>query len=310
MHAEDTRFLVSTLAAIVVPERWTGSGSSAAAAAAAGVALPPGQRLARHIVVGAGRRLQVHEWREGRLHLIAIYDAFSLVRDLVTINDLVFFGDAHGSTRLLKWRDEDHQLLSLAADFSRAPLTATGFVVDASALGLVAADRDGNLTLSVCAPNESRLALALRCDFHLGAVVSRMARARLAVPVGTPLAERRRFATFFGTHSGSVGALLPTEEAAHKRLLTLQRVLTYCLPHAAGLNPKLWRQYASSGAPGGAPGGPGGRPRARNVLDGPLLARFLALSTHTQRHFAEAIGSSAERVLASMRELELSGSCF
>ena len=306
VHVEETRFLVATLAPLVVREAWTGSGSSAAAAAAAGLTLPPGIRLARHIVVGAGRRLQVHEWREGKLHMIGILDAFSFVRDLVTVGDLVFFGDVHGALRLAKWRDEDHQLIPIGADIVRLSLSAVGLVVDGGALGLVAADAEGNLLVDVCAPAESSDRLALRADFHLGAAVGRFARARLAVPLGTPQAERRRCATFFGSHSGSVGALVPVAEADFQRLLMLQRVMTYCLPHAAGLNPKLWRQFASLHAPGG----PGGRPRARNVLDGTLLARFLALSAHTQHHFGEAIGSSAERVLATMHELDVAATCF
>jgi cleavage and polyadenylation specificity factor subunit 1 len=83
-----------------------------------------------------------------------------------------------------------------------------------------------------------------------------------------------------------------------KRLLMLQRVLTYCLPHAAGLNPKLWRQYSSRADLARAP--------ARNFLDGPLLWRYLGLTGHSQRQFAESIGSSAERVLANLRHADAS----
>jgi len=305
---EELRANITCLAGITVKETWTGFGSSYAAAAAQGVALAPGSRVARHIVVGAGRRLQVHEWREGRLRLIAIFDAFSYVKDLSVVNDLIFFGDALGCARLVKWRDEDHQLIELGLDPMRLPLVATGLVVDEGALGLVVADAEGNVQVEVCSPAEHKRRLQLRADFHLGAVAAaRLVRVRCAFPVGTPPADRRRFASFVATRDGSVGALVPADEMVFKRLNDLQKILTYCMPHAAGLNPRLWRLFASAHSPAG---GSAGRRRAKNVLDGCLLARFLALSTHTQRAFAEAIGSSEERVLANLRAADLAVTCW
>jgi cleavage and polyadenylation specificity factor subunit 1 len=291
-----------------VKETWTGFGSNTAFAAAQGVPLAPGIRMARHLVIAAGRRVEVYEWREGKLGMIAIFDSFSWVKDVTVINDLIFFGDILGCVRLAKWRDDDHQIIECGSDaLLRVRLSSIGLVIDDGTLGLVVTDDEGNLLVDVCSPTEQpKMRLKLRADFHVGSVTRRLVRSRMAVPLGTAVSERKRFATFFGTRAGSVSALLPLDEMSFKRLLMLQKIMTYCLPHAAGLNPRLWRLFASSLNPGGS----GSRPRAKNFLDGNLLSRYLSLSTHTQRVFAEAIGSSPERILASLRTIAVSSTCF
>jgi hypothetical protein len=308
VYAEDLRTAVSNIAPLVVKETWTGFGSNTAFAAAQGVPLAPGIRMARHLVVAAGRRVEVYEWREGKLGMIAIFDSFSWVKDVIVVNDLIFFGDILGCVRLAKWRDDDHQIIECGSDaLLRVRLSSIGLVIDDGTLGLVVTDDEGNLLVDVCSPTEQpKMRLKLRADFHVGSVTRRLVRSRMAVPLGTAVSERKRFATFFGTRAGSVSALLPLDEMSFKRLLMLQKIMTYCLPHAAGLNPRLWRLFASSLNPGGS----GSRPRAKNFLDGNLLSRYLSLSTHTQRVFAEAIGSSPERILASLRTIAVSSTCF
>jgi hypothetical protein len=308
VYAEDLRTAVSSIAPLVVKETWTGFGSNTAFAAAQGVPLAPGIRMARHLVVGAGRRVEVYEWREGKLGMIAIFDSFSWVKEVTVINDLIFFGDLLGCVRLAKWRDDDHQIIECGSDaLLRVRVSSIGLIIDDGALGLVVTDDEGNLLVEVCSPTEQpKMRLKLRADFHIGSVTRRLVRSRMAVPLGTAVSERKRFATFFGTRAGSISALLPLDEMSFKRLIMLQKIMTYCLPHAAGLNPRLWRLFSSSLGPGGS----GSRPRAKNFLDGNLLFRYLSLSTHTQRAFAEAIGSSPERILASLRMIAVSSTCF
>lgn len=40
---------------------------------------------------------------------------------------------------------------------------------------------------------------------------------------------------------GGLGAFVPVDEVSFKRLLALQKLMTYALPHMAGLNPKDFR---------------------------------------------------------------------
>lgn len=182
------------------------------------------------------------------------------------------------------------------------PVASVGAVVHDASLGLVVADTDGNLLVLAFAPAEAATRLVPRADFRLGTVPQRILRARVAVPLGTPLSARRTFCALFGTHAGSVGALLPLEEGTFKCLLTLQRVLTLCLPHAAGLNPRVARAFASPATPS--------RTRARNLLDGTLLWRFLALSTHTQAALADAIGTTPARLVANLRAVDAAATVF
>ena len=77
--------------------------------------------------------------------------------------------------------------------------------------------------------------------------VHRMVRFRLKAPTAAPgqtispaeqKAQANRHAVSSGTLDGSLGILVPIEEAAHASLQSLQRYLTYATPHAAlaGLN--------------------------------------------------------------------------
>ncbi len=303
-YEEDIRDTVTSVAPLVVKEGWVPSGGPAPGAP---VPVPGGggggtSRLARHVVVGTPRRLQVHEWHQGKLRMISFHHAANWISDIVTINDYIIYGDAHTSVRFLKWRDDDHQLIPIAGDGFPVDVAAVGAIVHDATLGLVVADADANLQVFAYAPVEHRTRLMLRADMHLGAVADRLARSRLAFPVGTPSSARRSYGAFFGTYAGSIGAVQPLDEMTFRRLLALQRVLTHCLPHAAGLNPREWRAYA-------APRG-GGRPRARNFLDSALLWRYLTLSTHTQAAFADAIGSSPDRILANLRAADAAGAVF
>ncbi len=107
-----------------------------------------------------------------------------------------------------------------------------------------------------------------------------------------------------------MGALVPLGELDYKRLTGLARLLAYALPHAAGANPRLGRAYASVHAPWRHRAqGEGGK--WRPVLDGPLLGRYsVALSAATQASLAESAGSSAERVLESLRWLDWAAHVF
>jgi hypothetical protein len=294
VYEEDLKGCVTAVAPLIVKEAWVPSGQSA----------PPGggKGFTYHAVVATSRRLMVMEWWRGKLRMIAFFDAHTWIRDVVTLKDYIVFGDAHDSIQFLRWRDVDHQLILIAGDVHRSLVASCGVIVHESSLGMVVADAEGNVQVLAFAPGEHRTRLLVRADFHLGSGVDRLVRSRLAFPLGVPLSGRRSYGAFFGTYGGAVGALVPLDEMTFKRLLMLQRVLTYCLPHAAGLNPKLWRQYDSRVDLA--------RPVARNFLDGPLLWRYLGLTTHSQRQFAESIGSSAERVLANLRHVDASAAVF
>lgn len=300
VYEDDMKTTITAVAALVVKEAWVPGPDTPAREQ--WVPPPPNGRLARHLVLCTPRRLQVFEWHNQKLRLIAFVETNTWIKDVVIMNEYILFGDAHTSIRLFKWRDEDHQLLSIALDSHRVPLASAGVVVHENSLGMVVSDREGNLQVMQYAPLESRKRLVVRGDFHLGAVTEHMVRSRLAFPLGTPVSGRRTYGSFFGTYHGSIGAVVPLDEMTFKRLMTLQKVLTYCLPHTGGLNPKLWRVFESAVTPG--------RNKVKNVLDGPLLARYLGLTTHTQKQLAESIGSSVERILSNIKTIDIASMVF
>ena len=88
-----------------------------------------------------------------------------------------------------------------------------------------------------------------------------------------------------------------------ERLLALQQVVTYSLPHACGLNPLEYRSAAKH---------PAGRwkdsvRKLRHVLfqvvDGNLVEQFLSLDASKQSDLARSIGTSSERIIEELRSV-------
>lgn len=101
---------------------------------------------------------------------------------------------------------------------------------------------------------------------------------------------------------GGIGSFVPTDELTFKRLLALQKLMTYALPHDCGLNPKDYRLFRN----------PECRRlvRDKHVVDGNLVWLYATLDRRLQREFARAINTTVDRILASLRDIDLSVGMF
>lgn len=271
----------------------------------------------RHLVLSLGRRVTIHEWhkKDEKLRMIAFVDGHVWASSVAVSREYIAIGDAGGrGVSLFRWREEDHQLLSLATDRPAAPgiaVTAVSLLVDGKSLTVSVTDAGGGVSLYEYAPREAGTVLALRGDFQLSSTLAAAAtgRVRVAGPPAAPLSARTRHLSFFGTSDGAIAVFVPVAERDYKRLATLATALTYCVPHVAGANPKIGREWtapAAASAATAARASAAGATSKAAPLDGPLLARFVAtLSAPTQAALAQAAGTTLDRALGSLRAIDL-----
>jgi CPSF A subunit region len=266
-----------------------------------------------HIIAGSGRTLQVLEWHRGTatpvnpiavptLRLIARYESNLWIRDVSVAANYVLFSDFISGLQFLRWREEDHNLLPLAREES--PLCPGGpvdMVILDKTLGLVGFDWDGNVCLYHYAPKDAGSRLVPKADFKASNRVTKVSRVRFAFSPGTPPAARRRFTNVLFSSDGGISNLIPIDELTFKRLLALQKLMLYTLPHVACLNPKSWRLFA----PNSSFTAQLQRPRMKNILDASLLFTFLTLDARMQLLLAKAIGSTIDRILDNFRSIDL-----
>jgi hypothetical protein len=275
---------------------------------------PPPGTLQHRVLVSTGRRIEVHEWYHGALRLLGYWEAGAWAGAVACVRDFIAVGDAARGPALLRWREDDRQFIPLACEAATpagCALTSLALLVAGERLGIVGVDTEGNTTVWEYAPDKWGVSLRVVADGRCGGgppvAPAAAARARLPRPPGpAPDAGRKRHGTLLAGADGSVGALLPLAEADFKRLFALSTALSTALPHAAGANPRAGTAFASVHAPL--------RHRAPDkqpILSGPLLARFAAaLSGPAQDALAEAAGSSQDRVLETLREVDVAATLF
>lgn len=254
------------------------------------------RRLGEFVALACGPRVEVHHWVQGALKPIAQHHAEVLVLSLRVVKNYLLYADAYQSAHLLYWRERDRQLSLLAKDEKERVTCAADFVIDAHesqtsgakdapshSMGIVLADARGVLRLLQYAPLGKTAAgerarggqkLSQLAAFALDANCTSFLRHRVG-------GASQRWAALYADLDGALGALLPLDERTFRRLHSLLKVMTNALPHNAALNPDKNRLAS---------------PRAKNILDGQLIARFLSLDATLQRDLANAIGSTSDQL--------------
>merc|ERR1711974_218590 len=110
------------------------------------------------------------------------------------------------------------------------------------AMDIVTADGRGNFQVLVYLPYDwdhfAGEKLACQADFHLGTNITRFQRLRLrdVAAKTAPGDEKRaiRRGLTYSTQNGSIGVVLPVEEAVFKRLIALQHCMAVLVPLACG----------------------------------------------------------------------------
>ncbi|CAM9961955.1 unnamed protein product, partial [Hapterophycus canaliculatus] len=148
------------------------------------------------------------------------------------------------------------------------------------------------------APNatNSRGGTKLLCqsDFYLGSRVAKLTRRRTR----GNLRDGARYCLLAGTLDGGLGAILPVDERVFRRLYALQGIMSNALGHNGAANPRRsYRLYDH---------GPTFRYETKqNMLDGTLLWRFVGLDAKTQHDLTRAIGTTVDRVMANLLDIDL-----
>lgn len=139
-----------------------------------------------------------------------------------------------------------------------------------------------------------------RAAAQLGSQPSSLLRLALPAPASLPgqagQPKRTRHALVWGTLQGGVGFVSPLEEAAFRRLSFLGVKMVTGVQHAAGLNPRSFRAHRA---------GAGSSGELKNALDAALLRRYADLPCDEQEKLALQIGTTPQKLLRSLLELDV-----
>lgn len=263
----------------------------------------------RYLVASCGmrhpRQIAVYGWLKGRggheLRMCAFFDSETYVTSLRVVKHYVMYTDVYRSVRFLRFNkepgDPGGDLELLGSDRCAVTTTASEFMSNGSALGLVVTDMERNVQVFTYTPSAGAsvgVPLTRAGDFHVGCAVTDMLKARQHL---LPDDRTPKFCVAMTMLDGGYSLLSPVDETTFKRLLMLQKVMTYSLPHAGGLNPKAYRLFNAKAA---------WHPiRAKKIIDGPLVWTYVSLDRRLQRQLARAIGTTPARILHSLRQLDL-----
>ena len=271
------------------------------------------------LIGGVGSRLVTWVFRDDGLVALGFYIAGFGVSALSTLSNYVLAGDLHQGVQLLSWKPERQSLTLVSRHIQSRSAYCCDFMLHEGALHLVLAEEGPTLrTLNYSRQaEESRRGTLLlpRAALHLGASLTRLQRVAMpnaaasvagvaplmargsaasAASGGAPAAAARRHALVWTATDGSIGFVTPLEESAVRRLSFLATKMVVGLPHIAGLNPRAFRARGTGAATAR---------ELKNMVDGPLVARFQQLGEAEQQRLALQIGSTPRKVLAAIAKL-------
>lgn len=269
--------------------------------------------LEGHLAIAIGNKLIVHSWDGESLTPVAFFDTPLHTATINVVKNFILLGDLQKGAFFLRWKDTGHEkhLTQLAKDFEHMDVLATEFLVDGSALSMLAADTVGNVFSLSYDPKSTESwkgqKLLTKASFHVGSPVNRMVRYKLRPPARPPnapplsAAEQKRVANrhaaFHGTLDGSLGVLAPTDAATHGKLRELQRCLVSAAPQPAGLNARSFRHVKTF------EGRETRAPAPHEMLDGDALASFERMPWRTQQTLAAAAGMRRDEALELFQKI-------
>ncbi|KAL2918252.1 mRNA cleavage and polyadenylation factor subunit [Polyrhizophydium stewartii] len=260
-----------------------------------------------YLLAAVGPKVIMYQLEDGELGGVAFMDVNIFVVSLSSVKNLIQICDIRKSVWFVAFQEEPAKLALLGKDVHTLQGSSANILVDNSQLGLLVADGERNLHIMTYSPyNVQSLGgdrLIRRGEFHLGQQVSKLVRMRRKniVRGDTPLVPKQ-YLNIGVTTDGALIVVSPVSEKIYKRLYALYSRMVTNLEHAAGLNPRGFRQLQQrvrSIALSGFMGPPG----PRGILDGDLLFDYAQLSRAQQRGLANAIGSNDDRLLDDLLEV-------
>ncbi|KAJ3339361.1 Cleavage and polyadenylation specificity factor subunit 1 [Gonapodya sp. JEL0774] len=269
-----------------------------------------------YLLAAIGNKVIVHSFEDGEsLDGVAFLDVNIYVRSVSAIKNVIVAGDIMKSLWFMGFQEEPAKLGSLGRDFSQLEVCATDFLIDHNQLSLLTADSEGNLLMFAFSPEDVRsiggTKLLRRGEFHVGSQVLQMVRVRkMTLPrrKGGPAMASRQQAVIMTTADGGLCAMVPIPEKMYRRLTAVANRLVAGAQQIAGLNPRGFRRLRSTSA--SFLSSPSTVTRGANILDGNVIEMFNNLSIRRQREVSKSVGSSVDRVLDDLLELDLSVEWF
>ncbi|KAI9321430.1 CPSF A subunit region-domain-containing protein [Dichotomocladium elegans] len=259
-----------------------------------------------HLVSCIGSKVIIWSFEDNEsLVGVAFIDVQIYVTSISSMKNFIVLGDAQKSVWFLGFQVEPAKLVLLGKDYQSFEVSSTNFIIDDRSMYLLIGDTEENLNIFQYAPfNLQSFAgqkLIRRGDFHIGSEVRSMVRLPQIVQMGENKAHSysRRYFCLCGSFSGSISVVSPIPEKTFKRLNTLYGQLVNGIQHVAGLNPRAFRlikgykQRMSSN-------------RTKAVLDGDLIFEFAGLSVNQQREMTKQIGTTVERIMEDLVEIDIS----
>lgn len=264
------------------------------------------------LMSAVGQKIYLWQLKEEQLDGVAFIDTQIYIHCASSVKNLILVSDVCKSVSLLRYQQETRTLSMVCRDSKPLEVYACDFAVNNELLNFVVTDSEKNVIIYAHDPkhedSHGGTRLVRRADFHLGAHVTSFCRLRAKVPnmymhdQNKILKFRRRHITMFCTVDGAIGFLFPIDEEVYRELQSLQNEMTLALPHAAGLNPKAWRAIKQS------------RPSITNacklILDGDVINRFLHLSFKERNELTKKIGTTTDKVLAAIEQIQESTMYF
>ena len=292
------------------------------------------KQFGRYIISATGYTLYVNTLKQasGRnevtLEPIAFFTASFYIVDVSTTKDYIIISDAMHGTTFLVWREQDRSLILQARDGEHYSCISSGLIRDGTLLGMVVADDEGNFEHLQYNPRKALKRLLCTADFHVGSQITSLVQHRVLsppalldehsrkqqrhrqkskassiLPFGSRLEKvfADRSCLLAGTLDGGLGMLVPVEERVYHRLALLQQILCTTLYTQFGLNPREFRLLRRSRER---------LIRKKGVLDGNILWKFLTLNIETQTDICFVMGTTIDRVLDALQDVEISTSFF
>lgn len=254
---------------------------------------------------GQGQKIMIRGLKEdGSCLPVAFLDAQCYTTQLKTLarSGMFLAADAWKGLWFGGFTEEPYKLSILGKSRTHMEIVAAEFLPFDGQLYLLIIDAEMDLHVLQYDPENpkslSGTRLLHRSTIHIGQFASGMAllpstltpMSKETMTNGDEASNESLFQVLSTSMTGSVGLITPLDEAAYRRLGSIETQLTSVLEHAAGLNPRAYRAVESEGF------------GSKGVIDGTLVQRINELGASRR---SEVLGRAVADAWALRSDLEI-----
>lgn len=251
------------------------------------------------LLAAIGNKVIMYAIDEGDLDGIAFLDVNIFVVNISSVKNLILISDVYKSVWFVVFQEDPPKLVALGKDFHHVRVYGSEIIVSDTEMAFLVTDHNRNLHVMTYAPyavqSQGGQRLIRRGEMNTGHHIVSFFKLKARN-------DMKQYAGIAGTTSGAIVRVLPISEKMYKRMYALYSRLVTHLKHAAGLNPRGYRQIRDSqktvtfSVISGLPG-------PRLIIDEDLMSVYLNLPRPKQVELGDAIGSNRNRVIDDLLEL-------